>query len=346
MSSVEGTGNSFIDAINGINNSARKVSLNSSGNTTVVNEGNTDIFKKAEESMGKDQFLNLLVAQLKYQDPLEPAKDTAFVAQLAQFSQLEFTQNSTQAISSLASNMQAFMDMQNLQAQSITNASATPLLGKTVRVMEASFDYTGGGKEFNINLSTKNANVVIKDKEGNIVAELDAGAESSKGGDTTVKWDGINKETGQPFLSGNYSVEVVDVSTGATKVGYAYQEGPVTGVNFSSTGSALTVNGVQYGLGYLVSVDDDASAEDSATKQMYMSSVQSNGANLEFVPEKYRTEDVCRLAVMNDGNALKFVPNEMKTKEICVAAVKENYEALEFVPDELKEDVKTAAKIV
>lgn len=44
-------------------------------------------------SLGKDAFLQLLVTQMKYQDPLNPNTDTQFVAQLAQFSQLEQLQN-------------------------------------------------------------------------------------------------------------------------------------------------------------------------------------------------------------------------------------------------------------
>lgn len=49
--------------------------------------------KKNTSALGKDEFLNLLVKQLQYQDPLEPSSDTEFIAQMAQFSSLEQMQN-------------------------------------------------------------------------------------------------------------------------------------------------------------------------------------------------------------------------------------------------------------
>ena len=43
----------------------------------------------AKDQMGKDTFLKLLVAQLKYQNPLEPTDSAAFMAQTAQFTMVE-----------------------------------------------------------------------------------------------------------------------------------------------------------------------------------------------------------------------------------------------------------------
>lgn len=60
--------------------------------------------KTAKNELGKDAFLGLLVAQMKYQDPLNPSSNTEYVAQLASFSQLEQMQN----LGTINSNSQAF----------------------------------------------------------------------------------------------------------------------------------------------------------------------------------------------------------------------------------------------
>lgn len=72
------------------------------------------------QTLGQDDFLKLLVAQMTSQDPLNPQKDTDFIAQMAQFSSLE--QSKT---------MQA--DIARLRAQQeVFQASA--LLGQTVEL--------------------------------------------------------------------------------------------------------------------------------------------------------------------------------------------------------------------
>jgi flagellar basal-body rod modification protein FlgD len=54
------------------------------------------------QNIGKTEFLNLLVAQLQHQDPLDPLKNEAFVAQLATFSSLEQLIGINTAVTKLA----------------------------------------------------------------------------------------------------------------------------------------------------------------------------------------------------------------------------------------------------
>ncbi|MEG6585885.1 flagellar hook capping FlgD N-terminal domain-containing protein [Dendrosporobacter sp. 1207_IL3150] len=58
-------------------------------NTSATNQGT----RKANDEMGKDEFLQLLVTQLRYQDPMNPMEDKEFISQMAQFSSLEQMQN-------------------------------------------------------------------------------------------------------------------------------------------------------------------------------------------------------------------------------------------------------------
>ena len=77
--------------------------------------------------LGKDAFLQLLVTQMKYQDPLNPNTDTDYIAQLATFSQLE--------------------QLQNLAATS-TNTQAYSLVGKTVVVKTDDSAYVTGKVDY------------------------------------------------------------------------------------------------------------------------------------------------------------------------------------------------------
>jgi flagellar basal-body rod modification protein FlgD len=79
--------------------------------------------RKADDQLGKDTFLKLLVAQLKYQNPLEPADGTQFLAQTAQFTMVE--------------KLTALSDQsQRLVADNQALAAAT-LLGRTISWADA-----------------------------------------------------------------------------------------------------------------------------------------------------------------------------------------------------------------
>lgn len=69
------------------------------------NYSNQSTKKTANSELGKDEFLKLLVAQLKNQDPMSPMQDKDFIAQLAQFSTLEQTSNMSSSIEELKNSM-------------------------------------------------------------------------------------------------------------------------------------------------------------------------------------------------------------------------------------------------
>ena len=63
--------------------------------TETTSTGNTNVKSTADanSSLDKDAFLQLLVAQMKYQDPLEPTSNTEYISQFTTFSELEQMQN-------------------------------------------------------------------------------------------------------------------------------------------------------------------------------------------------------------------------------------------------------------
>lgn len=82
------------DQFNGLG--GEKVSEISTTYTKTIQEIIDSSSKKSERNtgeLGKDDFLNLLVTQLRYQDPLSPTDNTEFIGQMAQFSALEQMQN-------------------------------------------------------------------------------------------------------------------------------------------------------------------------------------------------------------------------------------------------------------
>ena len=62
----------------------------------------TAVTNAANDTLGKDAFLKLLIAELSNQDPLNPMEDREFVSQMATFSQLEQMQNMNKTLDTMA----------------------------------------------------------------------------------------------------------------------------------------------------------------------------------------------------------------------------------------------------
>ena len=64
----------------------------------ITNATSTTNKKEKSSTLGKDDFLQLLVAQMQYQDPLEPTSNTEYIAQYATFSEVEQIQNMSKSM--------------------------------------------------------------------------------------------------------------------------------------------------------------------------------------------------------------------------------------------------------
>lgn len=202
------------------------------------------------DTMGKEDFLNLLVTQLRYQDPMSPEDPKDFVAQLAQFSSLEQQINVNKQLENLGELLKTFTDSQNM-------AQGVSLLGKTVTGSGSQITVSGGqASEASFQLpSDAQALVVgIFDVSGQQVRILNLGAQSA--GTCTFAWDGKDSD-GNKVADGTYSYQVA----AQNKDGQALQvdtyfTGKVEKVYQDSQGIWVTVDGRQVLLNSIVSVAD------------------------------------------------------------------------------------------
>ena len=93
-----------------------------------------------KDQMGKDTFLKLLVAQLKYQNPLEPTDSAAFMAQTAQFTMVEKLDALAKTNAELLSSNRA-LSASSLIGQAVVTPGATGDVVATVTGVR--FDLTG-----------------------------------------------------------------------------------------------------------------------------------------------------------------------------------------------------------
>jgi flagellar basal-body rod modification protein FlgD len=178
--------------------------------------------KKTNEDMGKQEFLTLFTAQLQNQNPLEPVKNEAFVAQLAQFSQLE-------ALTNMQTSLDGFV--KSMSGERMLGSAA--LIGKKVSVTDTPTELTTGGKiEGNIDLPTGASSVQMRvlDSQGRLVQELNAGPQLP--GSAPIGWNGMDA-AGKPAPSGMYLLSATAVVNGKSVT---------VPVNTLSTVRAITSN--------------------------------------------------------------------------------------------------------
>ncbi len=189
------------------------------------------------DKLGKDEFLELLVAQLRNQDPLSPLDGTEFAAQLAQFSSLE-------QLVGINDKLDSQMNSDLLLSQAINNTLAATLIGKEVTVAGNEVGLAEDGKPqltFELGDFAKEVEITITDATGQVVRTLRR--ESLDAGRHQLEWDG-KSDSGEKLPPGTYHFQVVARNgEGATVASREIMVGLISAVRYENGQAILVVNG-------------------------------------------------------------------------------------------------------
>jgi flagellar basal-body rod modification protein FlgD len=175
-------------------------------------------------SMGQSEFLTLFTTQLKNQDPTDPVKNEAFVAQLAQFSQLEATTSMKTSMNSLVSSM-----------SNDRMLGAASLMGKQVAVPDGPVqvtDTTVAQGSISAPAGADGIQLQVFNSNGILVRTQIMGAQPP--GDVTLAWDGMT-DGGTAAANGTYRYVATMNSKGTMSKPTVNTYATVTGVSSAGT---------------------------------------------------------------------------------------------------------------
>jgi flagellar basal-body rod modification protein FlgD len=152
--------------------------------------------RSVNKDLGKNEFLNLLVAQLNNQNPLEPQSNGEFIAQLAQFSQVEGIEKLNSSMGSLLSGYQS---SQALQASSMVGRKVIVPTDKAVVDTSQSFRASAL-----LPVTSSNVYVNVYDQAGSVVSRINLGEQAA--GNVSFIWDGKDA-SGNLLPPGTYKFE-------------------------------------------------------------------------------------------------------------------------------------------
>jgi flagellar basal-body rod modification protein FlgD len=178
--------------------------------SNIVNQnGDQAQVENSRAHLGKDDFLQLLTVQLRYQDPLNPMENTEFVAQMAQFSSLEQLQNMNQT-------MERSQGAEAELQAAFKNNLVTSLVGKAVEVPTQEVAYDGETTEvaYRLGPQARSASLQILDARGQLVRELELDTSQAY---NTVEWDG-KSVSGDKVPKGAYLAVVTAAGPGGVPV--------------------------------------------------------------------------------------------------------------------------------
>ena len=207
-------------------------------NTSSTTSGTTldtkDTSRLGKTDMGVSDFLALMTAQLKNQDPFQPVDNSQMVAQMAQFSSLSGITEMSSTLKTIAG-----------QLGSTSLNDAIGYVGKNVLVQgSTAYPRTTGGLAGAAALEkdATNVTVTIKDKDGNTLKTIEMGKETK--GAVAWDWDG-KTDDGKDAGEGPFDVSVTATDGTGNVKAYPLVWAPVTAVSMGSDGKpVLTLPGI------------------------------------------------------------------------------------------------------
>lgn len=236
--------------LNDISSTSPSTSTSATSSTSSTSSSSsTSASLASSATLDENDFLNMLITELKNQDPTNPLDSTALAAQLAQFSEVS-------ELETMNTNIQNSTNANLALTQSVSNTMAATLIGKEVKSNSSTIVYDGTTQPtLGMTLSSNAADVKIqiKDSSGDVVRTIDLGSKAS--GDSTTTWDGKD-DSGNQMQAGNYTFSVTATDSSGNSVSSAYYTlGVVTGVKYTSSGTMLIVNGSEIDLSNVEEID-------------------------------------------------------------------------------------------
>lgn len=219
----------------------------------VATDASGNIASGSSQILGKDDFLELLVTKLQYQDPLEPMADEDFIAQLAQFSSLEQMNN-------IASGISEANEWDYLMMQSLNNTLATNLLGRDIQT-DLDGVYFNGEDDAKMNFTNDRyateIEINIKNAGGDIIRTITM--EDVVEGAQTIYWDGKDN-LGNKVDEGYYEVNAAGIDAdGVSYTPPVKMVARVTSITYKNGAAYLNAGGVEIALGDIVTVGEAGS---------------------------------------------------------------------------------------
>lgn len=182
-----------------------------------------------KNTLGKDDFMKLFIAQMQSQDPLNPQDATQMSAQMAQFNSLEQMMNLNKTLESM------------LKGQSTDRAvSMVNYVGKEVDLANGMLKWDKNKltkSTFQIDQPLANATIEVRDGSGKIVSEDSLG--NLMPGEHNIKWSGKLKD-GTAANSGIYNFAIVGKTTDGQDVSVPIKtKVKVTGIDLQSEGGSF-----------------------------------------------------------------------------------------------------------